>query len=337
MRVRPFRSSACHSRAAVTLIEVLVVIAIIGLLSALLLPAVQATRERARATECRSHLKQLALAAHSHESAHGAFPYTATVYWDIGGVGHLSVSPFREMLAFLEPSDARQIDRNDVTPPAWTNPPVHLSASHRALHAQRIPVLGCPSDGGPPGSTNYRANLGISCQIFALDDSPAAEAEGKRGAFVNGRSVRASEFRDGLSNTAMFSERVVGDGNSGVYSPFQDLFSRPGLPGTTASLANACRDLAVANPSTEFSFSGYSWLLGGWLNTWYTHILTPNSMTPDCSQMGPAAADGGNAVHAARSFHFRSVHVAFADGNVRSIANNIDGSVWKGLGTRAER
>src|SRR4029079_7148594 len=65
---------------AFTLVELLVVITIIGMLVALLLPAVQNARERGRQLQCLNNLKQLALATVSHDSSKGQFPgYTQII------------------------------------------------------------------------------------------------------------------------------------------------------------------------------------------------------------------------------------------------------------------
>ncbi len=78
------KSEIRNQKFAFTLVELLVVITIIGILIALLLPAVQAAREAARNLQCKNHLKQIGLAVLNHEQIHGHFP-TGGWGWCWGG------------------------------------------------------------------------------------------------------------------------------------------------------------------------------------------------------------------------------------------------------------
>src|SRR5262245_3493898 len=66
-------SSKC-SRGGIRLIDLLVVLAVLGVLIPLLMPAIQAAREAARRTRCTDHLKQLGIALTNYHGMHLVFP-----------------------------------------------------------------------------------------------------------------------------------------------------------------------------------------------------------------------------------------------------------------------
>jgi len=96
-----------------TLVEMLVVIAIIGVLMGLLLPAVQAARESARRTECQNNLKQLGLAFHNFHDAHKGFPALKWDPKDSANLTSVSTAPVArgwtaEILVYLEQEPLRK-------------------------------------------------------------------------------------------------------------------------------------------------------------------------------------------------------------------------------------
>lgn len=90
-----------------TLIELLVTIAVIGLLMAVLVPAVQVAREAARRTQCSSHLHQIGIAAQNYESVYGVFPGLNSPYELLGFIEqeHLQHSSERRVPLYACPSD----------------------------------------------------------------------------------------------------------------------------------------------------------------------------------------------------------------------------------------
>ena len=120
------------SRRGFTLIELLVVVTIIGVLIALLLPAVQAAREAARQTQCGNNLKQLALACHTYESLNRGLPLLYSSSSQLGWI--TQIMPYFEQ--------GNLYSRYNLKLP-W------FDASNAAVVNQRISVLECPSSPVP--------------------------------------------------------------------------------------------------------------------------------------------------------------------------------------------
>lgn len=126
-------------RRGFTLIELLVAIAIIAILIALLLPAVQQAREAARRTQCKNNLKQLGLALHNYRDVHMVFPPGS-----LRGSG-LAWGWVSRTLPFFEQASA--YSTIDFT---QTDCVVFLKAQQAADKSNAtsvlLPMLTCPSD-----------------------------------------------------------------------------------------------------------------------------------------------------------------------------------------------
>ncbi len=245
-------------RRGMTLVELLVVIFIIGLLSALLLPAIQAASEKARRMQCRNNLKQLGLAVHQYHEAFQSTPLGGCL---LQGTDP-SVGIFVRLLPYIEQGPLyEQWDQSD-----WV-----IAPSNRRLGEAQIATLQCPSnvdsdpiidDGGLGpiryGRTSYQGNLGSLTP-------PQLSAGKHNGNFYLDSGVRFADITDGLSQTLLFGEH---SNSRARWSEPADccVWVSPGLGDsvfTTMSRINAKPDANLAWPDRPVSLGASSGHAGG--------------------------------------------------------------------------
>src|SRR5579884_2556781 len=121
-------------RPGLSLLELLVVLAILGVLAALLLPTVVQSRQAADRLRCQNNLKQIGLALHNYHDGCGSFPpgFATDSYRYLTWMGRLL--PFTEESALWQQTQWAY----GITPMPWQEPP---HPSNRALA-----LYSCPSD-----------------------------------------------------------------------------------------------------------------------------------------------------------------------------------------------
>lgn len=326
-----------RNRDGITVVELLVVISILAMLTALIVPAVMQAREAQRRTVCQSNLKNLMLAMAQFESAHGHFPGAVEGQPPNLPGWYCLFSPIARVLPYLDQQSLYEkinFTREDRVP---LNPDVDAGL-HEAVFRTRISGFVCPSDDRGStkfGGLNYRISLGIGPADWEKAETPGV------GAFAAGKFRRPSEFRDGLSTTIGLSERRVGTWAAGQYSRTDDMW----YSGVDAfrvfppleDMIRLCASIE-GTPAQYYSFSGSTWLYGSFENSWYNHALQPNSAVPPCSSsgldlFGPLTS---YAIVGATSRHSGAVGVTFMDGSVKFVSDSIDLRVWRALATIKE-
>jgi prepilin-type N-terminal cleavage/methylation domain-containing protein/prepilin-type processing-associated H-X9-DG protein len=211
-----------RKRPGFTLIEAIVVTAIIGILVTLLLPAVQAARESARRIQCTSNLKQLALACHNYADAQGTLPIGIPQMYDpdpaLNFFGQ-SQSIFVSTLA--------QLDQQPLYNAANFSRSIFASAN-ATIYATGLAVLWCPSDPSirmeveyPFYEDPYKEKVRFSSYAACtgvwyadLSDFPdpmnPARINQINGPFTADRGISFAEITDGTSQTMLLSERAHG-------------------------------------------------------------------------------------------------------------------------------
>lgn len=186
---------------AYTLIELLVAIAIIGILVGLIVPAVQMAREAARRAQCVANLRQVGLAMHGYDAQHGMFPPAELRDRPSGATMSNHLSGFVFLLPMLEQSALYNAINIDVGMRERRDYPTVANSTARNT---RLGVLLCPSDGERNHLTNYRLNHG------RLQGYPSPSGTFFDGPFSIDVFPSSATITDGLSQTAFASERIGG-------------------------------------------------------------------------------------------------------------------------------
>jgi prepilin-type N-terminal cleavage/methylation domain-containing protein/prepilin-type processing-associated H-X9-DG protein len=302
-----------------TLIEALVVVAIIGVLAGLLIPAVQAARETARRVQCKSNLRQIGLALQDYCSVHGMFtPSGLTNRWGVANVSEYSGLFF--LLSALEQNTLFNSVNASFAGIDSAEFPV---LDNRTARNTRVASFLCPSDADENHSNSYRFNHGR----FGV------KPLGNDGPFSLAVIPRPATITDGLSRTAFVSERIGGSFAAGMGDRVRDVKYPAEVDSPIVSDAQFIPLCLAAQPPLWQVESGRYWLYAGYLNTHYNHNGAPNDRRPSCGLGLLRDIDIG--LHPPRSYHAGGVEVLFGDGHVERVSDGIDPRIWIALGTHA--
>lgn len=292
-------------RPGFSLVELMVVMAVVGLLLAMLVPAVQAVREAGRRMQCLHHMRQVALAMHSYHEVHRSFPYGVQAAWGFSWSALL--------LPYMEQTQLAETIPWSESP--WWGGYDRNSLALKALVRQQIPLLRCPSQGPPVTSnvndmsgrfvTNYLACAGGNA---THDNVGPGGMDRSNGIFLAARfnrvpvkPTRIHDIYDGLTHTLLVSEAVfLVDGDAGCFICDRFHSYHPNADSGDGS------DFSEALGSTYFP-----------MNNW-----NASESEREC---------------AFSSYHERGVIGALADGSVRFLDETIDLRIWQALGSIRQR
>jgi prepilin-type N-terminal cleavage/methylation domain-containing protein/prepilin-type processing-associated H-X9-DG protein len=306
--LRSSRFRANRPRAGFTLVELLVVIAIIGLLVALLLPAIQATRETARQMECSNHLKQLSLACVHHEAAEKHFPtggWLGAGLW-IGDpdLGYGTKQPGGWTYNILPFMELKSLHDHGLGANATQKKTILADMAQTVLGvfycpSRREPML-CPNTQAKTwvprnidlilfgARTDYAANSGIPIEKSVQEGSIILG--GSEGLIFVKSCIQVKDIRDGLSHTYLLGEKYL------VSNHYMDGLSK----GDNLPLFANCF---------------FDWERGG-------------DSPPERDQPGKDKTMIFGSAHRA------GLNMSFCDGSVRSTSYDIDPAVHKHLSIR---
>ncbi len=349
-----------------TLIELLVAVAIIGVLIALLLPAVQAARESARRAQCLNNLKQIGLALHDYHDVHDVFPMSTTsaaaapggaclnglFSWHAAILPQIDRQPLYDAIN-LQVGNAASCSDPDVEMTAAVIPATHPNgtAARTVVSAYLCPseTFQVPETMGTsrPAPQSYAGNAGWTPDTSGAVPGPRM---GRHNGFIGladpvGRAawhvgpISAAMMSDGLGQTAAVAERRIpratdpNDLEAMLAEPETSRSFCAGGSGTSRTLSawgRFCGTVSFPDPAWTV-FPGRAWISGwGHAGGIYMHVLPVNRRS--CHIYGGEL--DGNILVTPGSAHPGGLNVLFADGSARFVRDTVSDPVWWALGSR---
>lgn len=229
---------ACYR--AFTLVELLVTISIIGILLALLLPAVQAARESARRAQCKNNLKQIGLAMHSYVNAQKKFPPSRIargthITWAVLILPYIEQDSLYDHWELNAPLASQpQRAREGLVPgyfcPTRRKPMLSVINSRNPVSGALSDYAVCAGDSGtattagqgetppsPPATIPTSRANGVFVVADVIQPDPARDDTPGNVNVVQWRArVSAADVLDGLSNTLLAGEKNVRTDEFGI-------------------------------------------------------------------------------------------------------------------------
>jgi prepilin-type N-terminal cleavage/methylation domain-containing protein len=255
-------------RYAFTLVELLVVITIIGILIALLLPAVQSAREAARRAQCTNQLKQIGLALHHYHDAQSAFPPDAI--WV--GTSAPRERNFTWIALLLPQMELGALhDEINFSRPAWNQQVSGPRGTKVNLQSIQLDTFTCPSE------AMITCNKGFGLSSYG----GAAGWDGHRRMY--GDPQRAAAFSLMDSSTI----RDVTDGTSNTVFVGEVSMSSYSRPATISQWAGGAGTRRTGDSRVVRSSLVAPAAWHGWNHSWVTGTTGCNLRFADGSNEGP--------------------------------------------------
>jgi prepilin-type N-terminal cleavage/methylation domain-containing protein len=297
-------------RQAFTLVELLVVVAIIAILMALLVPAVQKVREAANRTTCSNNLKQMGLAVNGHIAEYKFFPSGGGPWATPRTINDGTPANFRSQVWGWGYQILPYCEQKDL----WAN------TNDTAVFGTVVPLLSCPSgraptlvvyNGGPRFMSDYVASGGVFMHPYVTTVNTAGSGSPPNGNTFDGaflpsnnqfspphRGRRLADITDGTSSTILLGEKYV---------------AKSQIDGENTCDQN-----------------------DGWIDGWDNDMMA-SAYSYNASNLGILVPQRSNATEIAGqcgglfgSFH-ASAMVVFVDGSVHTIDFAISTATWSNL------